>query len=95
MQALTLIHSRSFPIGRYADALRRESILPRAFDRLDQLTRDNGSLRVILVDSVLGGNGADGSPHSAHLPLGRMVAAAPNLARPVDNESRDLGELFN
>ena len=45
--------------------------------------------------AVLGGNGADGSPHSAHLPLGRMVAAAPNLARPVDNESRDLGELFN
>jgi len=52
MQALTLIHSTSFPIGRYADALRRESILPRAMESLEQLTSNNGSLRVVLVDSV-------------------------------------------
>src|SRR5438552_692164 len=57
MQALTLIHSTSFPIGRYADALRRESILPRAMESLEQLTSNNGSLRVVLVDSAIGGNG--------------------------------------
>ncbi|HLJ73465.1 MAG TPA: HD domain-containing phosphohydrolase [Thermoanaerobaculia bacterium] len=57
MQSLRLIHSKSFPIARYADALMRESILSRALDNLDQLTSDNGSLRVILVDAAINRNG--------------------------------------
>src|ERR1051326_7732662 len=57
MQPLSLIHSRSFPIGRYADALSRESITSRTFDNLEQLTTDNGSLRVVLLDPSVGGNG--------------------------------------
>ena len=58
MQSLKLIHSTSFPIGRYADALLRESIISRALDNLDQLTSDNGGLRVVLIDPVISRNGA-------------------------------------
>ncbi len=51
MQTLTLLHSESFPIGRYADALRRESISAGPMRNLDQLTSGEGtSLRVALVD---------------------------------------------
>src|SRR5438067_3886731 len=57
MQTLTLIHSRKFPIGRYADALRRESIFPRVLDNLGELGVDGGTLRVVLVDSAISGNG--------------------------------------
>ncbi|MDP9360759.1 MAG: GAF domain-containing protein [Acidobacteriota bacterium] len=53
MQTLTLIHSESFPIGRYADALRRESIAPFPLTSLDQLTPDAGALRVILLDPAI------------------------------------------
>jgi HD-GYP domain-containing protein (c-di-GMP phosphodiesterase class II) len=57
MQTLTLIHSTKFPIGRYADALMRESIYPRALDNLDHLTTENTALRVVLIDSAISGNG--------------------------------------
>ena len=57
MQTLTLIHSHEFPIGLYADALTRESIAPHSLDSLDRLTSDAASLRVVLVDKVIGGNG--------------------------------------
>ena len=57
MQTLTVIHSTSFPIGRYADALLRESISPCATDSLEHLPSDNGALRVVLVDSAISGNG--------------------------------------
>jgi HD-GYP domain-containing protein (c-di-GMP phosphodiesterase class II) len=50
IQALTLLHSDSFPIGRYADVLTRESISSHQFASLDALTTDGGSLRVALVD---------------------------------------------
>jgi HD-GYP domain-containing protein (c-di-GMP phosphodiesterase class II) len=51
MQTLTLLHSDSFPIGRYADVLRGESILSSRFDSLEQLlVGDAASLRVVLVD---------------------------------------------
>jgi hypothetical protein len=51
MQTLTLFHSESFPIGRYADALTREAISSRRLDSLDQLTTaSDNSLRVALVD---------------------------------------------
>jgi HD-GYP domain-containing protein (c-di-GMP phosphodiesterase class II) len=51
MQTLTLLHSDSFPIGRYADALTREAISSRRLDSLDQLSNGgDGSLRVALVD---------------------------------------------
>ena len=48
---LTLLHSESFPIGRYAEGLTRESIAPSRLDSLDQLlTADGSGLRVVLVD---------------------------------------------
>ena len=51
MQTLTLLHSESFPIGRYADALSREAIASRRIQNLDQLNAGEGnSLRVALVD---------------------------------------------
>jgi HD-GYP domain-containing protein (c-di-GMP phosphodiesterase class II) len=57
MQTLTLLHPGDFPIGRYSDALHRESIDPQRFDSLDHLSPDsNSSLRVVLVDrSTTGG----------------------------------------
>lgn len=58
MQTLTLLHSESFPIGRYADALLSESIASRGLHSLDQLlTADAASLRVVLVDpGILNGH---------------------------------------
>ncbi len=51
MQTLTLLHSDSFPIGRYADALTREAIASGPLTNLDQLSNADGSgLRVALVD---------------------------------------------
>jgi|SRR6185436_19618345 len=51
MQSLTLLHSREFPIARYADAFMRESIRATGVESLDQvLTSDPASLRVVLVD---------------------------------------------
>jgi len=55
---LTLLHSDSFPIGRYADVLRRESIASSRLGSLDQLrTSDASSLRVLVVDSEIGNGG--------------------------------------
>ncbi|HEY0140165.1 MAG TPA: HD domain-containing phosphohydrolase [Thermoanaerobaculia bacterium] len=58
MQTLTLLHSESFPIGRYADALMRESIASSGLRSLGQLlTADPASLRVVLVDpGILNGH---------------------------------------
>jgi len=53
MQTLTLIHSEQFPIGRYAEALTRESIAPQTLDRLDHLKPDGGALRVVVVDRII------------------------------------------
>jgi HD-GYP domain-containing protein (c-di-GMP phosphodiesterase class II) len=51
MQTLTLLHSDTFPIGRYADVLRRESIASGRLDSLEQLlVSDASALRVALVD---------------------------------------------
>jgi HD-GYP domain-containing protein (c-di-GMP phosphodiesterase class II) len=57
---LTLLHSDSFPIGRYAEGLTRESIAPSRLDSLDQLlTPDGPGLRVVLVDrGILNGRRA-------------------------------------
>ncbi|PYQ53968.1 MAG: HD family phosphohydrolase [Acidobacteria bacterium] len=57
MQMLTLIHSKSFPIARYAEALERESISPRLMETLDHLPSDAHALRVVLVDPAISGNG--------------------------------------
>jgi HD-GYP domain-containing protein (c-di-GMP phosphodiesterase class II) len=57
MQTLTLLHPQSFPIGRYADALLRESIDPQAIESLDHLAPDGSSLRVVLVDPSMNRNG--------------------------------------
>jgi len=57
MQTLTLLHSESFPIDRYAEALKRESIASRSVANLDSVDRDASSLRVVLVDrAILRGN---------------------------------------
>ena len=54
MQTLTLLHSDVFPIGRYADALMRESIDSRRLGDLDQLLiGDASALRVVLVDPAI------------------------------------------
>jgi HD-GYP domain-containing protein (c-di-GMP phosphodiesterase class II) len=51
MQTLTLLHSDTFPIGRYADVLTRESIASRRLENLEQLLiGDASALRVVLVD---------------------------------------------
>lgn len=52
---LTLLHSESFPIGRYADVLTRESIAASRLDNLDQLrvATDAAALRVVLVDPAI------------------------------------------
>ena len=52
MQTLTLLHSESFPIGRYADVLTRESIASSRLENLEQLLiGDASSLRVVVVDA--------------------------------------------
>jgi hypothetical protein len=51
MQTLTLIHSKSFPIARYAEALEREAIAPRLIDSLDNLPRTRR--RVVPVDPAI------------------------------------------
>lgn len=58
MQTLTLLHSSRFPIGKYAEALTRESISPAAMESLSQLKPDGGSLRVVLLDPGSDGNGS-------------------------------------
>jgi HD-GYP domain-containing protein (c-di-GMP phosphodiesterase class II) len=58
MQTLTLLHSDSFPIGRYADAFLAESIASRPVANLDGLGTDASSLRVILVDPAITNGGA-------------------------------------
>jgi HD-GYP domain-containing protein (c-di-GMP phosphodiesterase class II) len=57
MQTLTLIHPENFPIGKYADALQRESIAPLPVARLDQIPPDAGSLRVLLIDPAINSTG--------------------------------------
>ncbi|HSP35446.1 MAG TPA: HD domain-containing phosphohydrolase [Thermoanaerobaculia bacterium] len=53
MHTLTLLHPETFPIGRYADALKRESIAPSALHSLDLVVPENSSLRVVLVDPAI------------------------------------------
>jgi HD-GYP domain-containing protein (c-di-GMP phosphodiesterase class II) len=60
MQTLTLLHPETFPIGRYADALRREAIAPKPLQSLDLVVPETSSLRVVLVDPAIirRGNGS-------------------------------------
>ncbi|HEY3054765.1 MAG TPA: HD domain-containing phosphohydrolase [Thermoanaerobaculia bacterium] len=53
MQTLTLLHSENFPIGRYADALKREAIAPRPLSSLEAFGPDGSTLRVVLVDKAI------------------------------------------
>ncbi len=57
MQTLTLLHSETFPIGRYADALMREAISAKPLHSLEQIRPDGTTLRVVLVDPAIGDNG--------------------------------------
>ena len=50
---LTLLHSESFPIGRYAEGLTREAIAPRRLESLELLSPNPSDLRVVLVDSSI------------------------------------------
>lgn len=51
---LTLLHSASFPIGRYADVLTREAIVTKPITDADQLLlSDPSSLQVALVDPAI------------------------------------------
>jgi HD-GYP domain-containing protein (c-di-GMP phosphodiesterase class II) len=50
MQTLTLLHSDTFPIGKYTEALLRESIAPKAVGSSQLQPGDGNSLRVLLVD---------------------------------------------
>lgn len=70
MQTLTLVHSDSFPIGRYAEALIRESISPLRVGDLGSLGPAGSSLRVVLVDRGTGGDGAHLGTHTAVVGLG-------------------------
>ncbi len=75
MQTLTLIHSDTFPIGRYVDALTRESIASRRVDNLEHVGTDGGSLRVLLVDADINGNGRSFSiadPRTAIVGIGLL-----------------------
>ncbi len=54
MQTLTLLHSRSFPLGRYAEGWTREAIASSSLISLDDLPAgDASSLRVLLVDRTM------------------------------------------
>ncbi|HVT45590.1 MAG TPA: HD domain-containing phosphohydrolase [Thermoanaerobaculia bacterium] len=57
MDRLTLLHSKSFPIERYADALARESIELIAIDSIASAAVQRESLNVLLLDQELAGNG--------------------------------------
>jgi HD-GYP domain-containing protein (c-di-GMP phosphodiesterase class II) len=81
MQTLTLIHSESFPIGKYRDALSAASIAPQSVPTLDQLASDPGALRVILVDPAIN----NGRPSSLD---GRTAIVGIGL----DEEPKWLGE---
>src|SRR5688572_16956643 len=72
MQTLTLLHSRAFPIARYADALSRESIRATGVESLDQiLIADPSSLRVVLVDpGILEGKSLDVDSRTAVVGIG-------------------------
>jgi HD-GYP domain-containing protein (c-di-GMP phosphodiesterase class II) len=85
MQTLTLVHSESFPIGRYAEALRQESILSLPVTSLDELRTDAGSLRVILLDPAIN----NGRPSSFD---GRMAIVGVGL----DEEPKwlDAGTIY-
>src|SRR5688572_16378580 len=50
MQTLTLLHSDTFPIGKYTEALLRESIAPKAVGSSQLQPGDGNSLRVLLID---------------------------------------------
>jgi HD-GYP domain-containing protein (c-di-GMP phosphodiesterase class II) len=50
MQTLTLLHSDTFPIGKYTEALLRESIAPKVVGSSQLQPGDGNALRVLLVD---------------------------------------------
>ncbi|HUP49683.1 MAG TPA: HD domain-containing phosphohydrolase [Thermoanaerobaculia bacterium] len=57
MQTLTLLHSETFPIGQYVEALTRESISPRLLSTFRQTVSGDGGLLVVLVDCEGTGSG--------------------------------------
>ncbi len=81
MQTLTLIHSESFPIGKYRDALSEASIAAQSVLTLDDLASDPGALRVILVDLAMN----NGRPSS-------LDARTAIVGIGLDEEPKWLGE---
>lgn len=57
MESLNLIHSRAFPIARYAKALRGENISVREVAGLEEFQDGRGGLNVVLLDRSLVANG--------------------------------------
>jgi len=79
MSTLTLLHSQTFPIGRYSDAFHAASISPRPVESLDRLGVD-GSLRVVLVDpGIL--NGRSFAPDARTAVVGIGLAEQPSWRR--------------
>lgn len=73
MDQLTLLHSRSFPIDSYRDALQRESIQSRAIPSLAEVPISSQSITVLLLDQDLSRNGhmiVDVGPRTAIIGIG-------------------------
>lgn len=71
MNVLNLLHSRSFPIDLYREALGDGGVLTRPVDSLSEFVPAPGNLSVILLDSELmrGGNGTSLPTSAAILSL--------------------------
>jgi HD-GYP domain-containing protein (c-di-GMP phosphodiesterase class II) len=91
MQSLTLLHSETFPIGRYADALIREEISPKPLSSLDQIRGDEMSLRVILIDPPIS-NGRTAPAIDARTAVVGIGLAYPPRWLTDDNIYLDLPE---
>ncbi|HEX7190282.1 MAG TPA: GAF domain-containing protein, partial [Thermoanaerobaculia bacterium] len=76
MATLTLLHSQTFPIGRYSDAFLAASISPRPVESLDHLGGPEG-LRVVLVDPAIV-TGRAFSPDSRTAVVGIGLAEQPS-----------------
>lgn len=80
MQTLTLVHSESFPIGRYAEALTRESIQQLSVPDLEKLGTDGSTLRVLLLDPQITA-GASVAPDSRTAVVGIGLSEQPKWLR--------------
>lgn len=64
MELLNLIHSSSFPIDRYRQALANQSIAPLSINAMSEIEADPGRLSVILLDGQLAASARSVAPLS-------------------------------